>query len=238
LQRKLTEAALMFLFFWSSQGMTLLHLPRLIFSAETLSSHAWIGAYEGHIWELAFALAFIRFAEKGAYSDWGINLKNAALSWRILWKFTIIFALITVAWTVIPTLQSHKINLGSFGPLTWMNVAGWLSFEWLFVGFAEEIMFRGVIQTTLAQSWTGVARIGRLEIPASGLVTTVLFCLAHIDPLHPHINFPQQLFCFGLGIYYSVVRHRTGSLLNPILAHNLGDGMIVTAIYLLYWRLH
>src|ERR1035438_4405344 len=72
----------------------------------------------------------------------------------------------------------------------------------------------------------------------SMMKTTVLFCLAHIDPLPPHIYWSQQLFAFGLGIYYSMVFHRTGSLLNPILAHNVTDGMIVTAIYLIYWKFH
>jgi len=75
-------------------------------------------------------------------------------------------------------------------------------------------------------------------VPSAGLVTTVLFCLAHINPLHPQIYWPQQLFALGFGIYYSVVYYRTGSLLNPILAHNCGDGMIVTAIYLVYFKIH
>jgi|CZKI01.1.fsa_nt_gi membrane protease YdiL (CAAX protease family) len=232
------EAALMLLFFEGSQGMTLLRLPRLIFPAVVLSNNAWIGVYEGHIWELAFALAFIRLVGKGRYSSWGINLRNAALSWQILWKFTVVFALITLAWTVIPSLLHPNSDLGIFGPPTLTNVVGWLSFEWIFVGFAEEIMFRGVIHTNLAQSWKGVMRIFGFEIPTSGIVTTVLFCLAHIDPLHPHIYWSQQLFAFGLGIYYSMVFHRTGSLLNPILAHNVTDGMIVTAIYLIYWKFH
>jgi membrane protease YdiL (CAAX protease family) len=79
--------------------------------------------------------------------------------------------------------------------------------------------------------------MGKLEIPHAGVVTTALFCLAHIDPFHPHIIWQQQLFAFGLGMYYSIVRHRTGSLLNPILAHNFGDGVIVSAAYLLYFAL-
>ncbi len=58
------------------------------------------------------------------------------------------------------------------------------------------------------------------------------------QPASPHINWEQQLFAFGLGIYYSAVYYRTGSLLNPILAHNFGDGLVVTAAYLVYLHLH
>ena len=58
-----------------------------------------------------------------------------------------------------------------------------------------------------------------------------MFCLAHINLFHPHIEWEQQLFACGLGLYYSEVRCRTGSLFNPILAHNFNDGLIVTAQY-------
>jgi membrane protease YdiL (CAAX protease family) len=235
--RKILEAFLMLLFFEGSQGMTLLGLPRHLLGVRRLDDHPWINVYEGHIWELAFALAFIGISS-GPLSQWGLTTRNARLSLRILWRFCCVFFLITLAWNVVPVLLSRQIDLGIFGPPKWIDVAAWLFFEWIFVGIAEEIMFRGVIQTNLASTWTGVWRVAGVEIPSAGVVTTVLFCLAHINPLHPHVNWPQQLFALGLGIYYSIVRHRTGSLLNPILAHNAADGMILTAIYLLYFHLH
>jgi len=232
------DAVKMLLLFEASQGLTLLKLPQFFFSARQLQTHAWIGVYEGHIWELAFALGFIAVVGKGQFANWGLNLRNAALSWQILWKFCLVFALITLAVDVAPPLLQHDLDLGVFGPPTPLNIAGWLTFEWIFVGIAEEIMFRGAIHTYLTESWPGVLQIRGLAIPTAGIVTTLLFCLAHINPLHPQIYWPQQLFAFGLGIYYSVVYHRTGSLLNPILAHNCADGLIVTAIYLVYFKLH
>jgi membrane protease YdiL (CAAX protease family) len=36
-------------------------------------------------------------------------------------------------------------------------------------------------------------------------------------------------------MYYSAVYYRTGSLLNPVLAHNFSDGLVVTAQYLFYY---
>jgi len=218
--------------------MNFLHLPRLFLPAETLNAHPWIGVYEGHVWELAFALAFMGIATRGNFSQWGFNFNNSRLSWSILWKFCIVFLLIVIAWNVVPALLSHQMTLGIFGPPTLLNILAWLFFEWLLGGFAEEVMFRGLIQTRLMETWSGIWRLGRLEIPHAGVVTTVLFCLAHVDPFHaPHLYWPQQLFAFGLGLYYSIVRHRTGSLLNPILAHGFGDGIIVSAMYLLYFAL-
>jgi membrane protease YdiL (CAAX protease family) len=234
---KILQPILLFLFFWASQGMTFLRLPRLFLSADVAGAHPWIGVYEGHVWELAFALAYMGIATRGNFSPWGLNLNNARLSWRILWRFCIVFLAIAIAWNVVPTLLNHQTALGVFGPPTLPNVLAWLIFEWIFVGIAEEIMFRGLIQTKLKETWSGIWRMGKLEIPHAGVVTTALFCLAHIDPFHPHIIWQQQLFAFGLGMYYSIVRHRTGSLLNPILAHNFGDGVIVSAAYLLYFAL-
>jgi uncharacterized protein len=127
----------------------------------------------------------------------------------------------------------------SFGyPVTAVNVAGWLSFTWIFVGFSEEILFRGMIHTFLARTWTGVWQVGKLVIPQAGIVATVIFCLAHINPFHPQVFWDQQVWAFGLGLYYSTVYHRTGSLLNPILAHNYSDGLVFTAQYLVYGWLH
>jgi membrane protease YdiL (CAAX protease family) len=117
-------------------------------------------------------------------------------------------------------------------------MAGWLSFEWIFVGISEEIMFRGLLQTYLSKTWAGLWIVRGIAVPHAGLITTIIFCLAHISPLHPQVNWEQQLFAFGLGIYYSTVYYRTGSLLNPILAHNFGDGFGVTAAYITYLHLH
>ena len=217
--------------------MTLLRLPRLFLSADVLSAHPWIGVWEGHLWELAFALVYMGVATRGDFSSWGFNFNNGRLSWRILWRFCIVFSVVTIAWNVVPALLNHRTDLGVFGPPTFANMFAWLIFEWIFVGVAEEAMFRGLIQTRLMQTWSGTWRVGKIEIPHAGVVTTVLFCLAHVDPFDPQIVWQQQLFAFGLGMYYSIVRHRTGSLLNPILAHNFGDGIIVSAMYLLYFAL-
>lgn len=236
--RKILAPVLLYLFFWASQGMTLLRLPRLFLSADAVTAHPWIGAYESHVWELAFALVFIGIATRGDFSSWGLNFNNARLSLRILWKFCFVFLAIVIAWNVIPTLLNHHTALGIFGPPTVPNILAWLIFEWAFAGLAEETMFRGLIQTALMRTWSGLWRLERIEVPHAGVVTTVLFCLAHVDPFHaPHIFWPQQLFAFGLGMYYSIVRHRTGNLLNPVLAHGFGDGAIVSAMYLLYFAL-
>ena len=238
LPKRLTAILVALLLYVASQGISLLHVARFFFPEQVLSVYAWIGVYEHHLWQLAAALCFIAIFGRSRFSDWGLNLRNTSLSWHIFLKFCVVCSPIMVIAVIVPALRSHNIDLGIFAPTTIRNIIGWLSFEWLFVGISEEILFRGFIQTYLAQSWVGVLRIKGLSFSHAGLLTTILFCLAHINPLHPHIDWEQQFFAFGLGLYYSEVYRRTGSLLNPILAHNFSDGLAVTLQYLIYFHLH
>jgi CAAX protease family protein len=226
-------AVLMMLTYYGIQGLTLLlgFAPRML-PAETLKQHPWIRLYEHHAWQLVLALVLIGILGRGRFAEWGLNFRNARLSWRILGRFCLVYSLVVFVVGVLPPLLSHRAPApDGFGPVA---VAGWLSFQWLFVGISEEILFRGLIHTYLARSWRGVWRAGGVVIPTAGVVTTAIFCLAHVDPLHPHVDWLQQVWALGLGLYYSTVYHRTGSLLNPILAHDFADGLVVTVPYLLH----
>jgi CAAX protease family protein len=235
---KLGAAVAMLLLYEATQGAAhVLRLSTWVFSADVLRERTWIGAYEHHFWQLVFALLLIRAFSHGRISDWGLNCRNASVSWGILRRFCIVYFFIVLGVNVLPALLTHQPP--SFGyPVTAVNIAGWLSFTWLFVGLSEEVLFRGLIHTFLAQTWAGAWRIGGLAIPHAGIITTVIFCLAHINPFHPRVFWDQQVWAFGLGLYYSTVYHRTGSLLSPILAHNYSDGLVFAAQYLLYGWLH
>jgi len=236
--KKLRAALAMLLLYEATQGAAhLLRVSAWFLSPDVLRGRTWIGAYEHHLWQLLFALLFIGLFSHGKFSEWGLNCRNASTSWRILRIFCLVYLLIVLGVNVVPPLLMHQSP--SFGyPVTAANIAGWLSFTWIFVGFSEEILFRGLVQTFLARTWTGVWQVGRLVIPDAGIVTTVIFCLAHINPFHPQVFWDQQVWAFGLGLYFSTVYYRTGSLLNPILAHNYSDGLVFTAQYLVYGWLH
>ena len=232
--QKLGAALQMLFIYFGIQGLALLlRISTRIFSPEILKERAWITLYEQHFWQLVFALILIRVFSGGKFLEWGLNFRNAGVSWRILKKYCVVYFFIILLVNVLPYLLQHQRPSFDY-PITTTNIVGWLSFEWIFVGISEEIMFRGLIHTFLTRTWTSVWTVAGIAIPSAGLITTIIFCLAHINPFHPHVYWPQQVFAFGLGIYYSAVYHRTGSLLNPILAHNYGDGLIFVALYLLY----
>ena len=179
-------------------------------------------------------MAAVGVLSRGRFSEWGLNLRNQRKSLAGLLVFVPIYSLIILGWNVLPFILQNRAPKFSY-TLTPANIVGWLTYMWIFVGPSEEILFRGLIHTYLARSWTGSLTVARVSIPWAGIVATVIFCLAHIDSVH--INWAQQLFAFGLGIYYSTMYERTGSLLNPILAHNYSDGIINTAEYAVYFWL-
>lgn len=70
-------------------------------------------------------------------------------------------------------------------------------------GIAEELLFRGYLQSRLLKSWPPFAAI---------VVSAALFAAAHGDPMHAVAVFP-------IGIWLGIVAWRTGSLWPAILCH-------------------
>jgi len=113
---------------------------------------------------------------------------------------------------------------------------GYLGFQLLLTESAEESLFRGMLMVVLGKYMTSMHRIGKLEIPTSGIIATILFMLAHIGftfiPLEiTHFNPPQLFAAFGLGLFFAIVFHRTGSLLAPIILHGYANLVFVVARY-------
>lgn len=224
--------------YYGVQGLTIVcQISRWIFSQDYLKERVWITLYEHHIWQLVFSLVLVRIFSGGRYSEWGLNFRNSGLSLRIFaWFVPICLAILFLV--NLPSILQHSSPKLDY-PLTFANMSGWLSFEALLPGPSEELLFRGLIHTYLFRSWKGIWKLGRLEIPTAGILTTLIFCLAHVSLFKaPHVSWTQQAFAFGLGIYYSAVYHRTESLLNPVLAHNFWDVIAVASWYLLSWRFH
>jgi uncharacterized protein len=213
--------------------------PHLSLPEAWTAPGGWVRAFDHHFWQLVLALAAIGILSRGRWQEWGLNLQNRAGSLRILRRFCLYYGVYFVGvGFLIQLLLFPSPTLDH--PLTTGNVIGRLAFGFLFVGLSEEILFRGLIQTHLARSWRGVWRWRGWELPVAGLLSTLIFVVAHIGfsvaPLAvTHLNPAQLLLALVLGLYYAAVYHRTRSLLNPILAHNFSDGTLWIQEYLLVW---
>lgn len=83
-------------------------------------------------------------------------------------------------------------------------------------GTAEEIFFRGYMQTRLAAHWPPAVAV---------LVTSFAFGLLHLEWLHAGL-------AFGLGLWLGFVTERTGSALPAVAAHVINNTLftVLTAV--------
>ncbi len=80
-------------------------------------------------------------------------------------------------------------------------------------GVVEELMFRGYIQTRLAERWHPALAI---------VISAVLFSMAHLDPVH-------MLGVIPLGLWLGAVAWRADSVLPAMLCHAANNTLAVAA---------
>jgi uncharacterized protein len=70
-------------------------------------------------------------------------------------------------------------------------------------GIAEELLFRGYIQTRLTARWGAVWGV---------LITSVLFAVFHLDPL-------QGVLAFAMGLFLGAITERSASIIPAMICH-------------------
>ncbi|HWA31466.1 MAG TPA: CPBP family intramembrane glutamic endopeptidase [Rhizomicrobium sp.] len=115
------------------------------------------------------------------------------------------------------------------------NVWGWAAFEGLYVGPTEEIPFRALLVTYLAATMPGKLHIGRFNMNWAGIIVALLFALAHVQSFWMvswQDALIQQLYAVTWGILYAYWLEKSQSIVAPIIAHNISDGITI-----LFWAL-
>jgi membrane protease YdiL (CAAX protease family) len=140
-----------------------------------------------------------------------------------------------------PQLAAHRAPGGGYDPAHG-GVAGWLVVM-AASGVCEEPIFRGLLVGLLTVLVPGRVRVGRVDLPVSGVLVALLFGLAHydsffVDPLA--LAIAQQLYAFVFGLVYVWLMERSHSLLAPVVAHGVGDAVEVGAVMWLdaAWAVH
>lgn len=197
----------------------------------------WLALFANHAAMLVIALALIAWLSKGRISEYGLQWPRAksyafsAAAWGALFG-----ALMTVV-DYFPQLLKHlppPENL-SLAPGT---IGAWLFFEGIYVGPTEELPFRGLLQTFLMQRSSGRVRFLNYEMHVAGVILALLFALAHLTSFWTEnfwLALGQQIYAFALGILYAYWREKSGSLLAPIIGHNLSDGVEYVLMFLMTW---
>jgi membrane protease YdiL (CAAX protease family) len=194
----------------------------------------WLILYASHVVQLLVALLLIGWLGKGRFAGYGLRWPQgksyvmAAVAWGIF------FGVLMTVVDYFPHLRARTVpeNL----PLTAVNLVGWLSFEGIFVGFSEEIPFRGLLQTFLMKRTAGRIRFLKFDMHVAGVILALLFALAHATNFWQQPFWAaagQQAYALALGILYAYWYEKSGSLLAAILGHNMSDLVEYALLFLL-----
>jgi uncharacterized protein len=196
----------------------------------------WL-AMANHTVMLLIAVALMAWLGRGNFSEFGLEWPKHRhyIPSALLWGAA--FGLLMTVVDYFPQILRHippPANLA----LTPGSIGAGLFFEGFYVGPTEEIPFRGLLQTFLMQRTSGRIRFWKYEMHVAGVILALLFALAHFTSFWTNnfwIAVGQQIYAFALGILYAYWREKSGSLLAPIIGHNMGDGVEYVLMLLMTW---
>lgn len=117
------------------------------------------------------------------------------------------------------------------GKVTFINGLSALIFYVFFLGFGEELLFRGYIQSRLNAAWGRPFQFFGVHWGWGIIITSFLFGLMHVLNLYSLVHGDWQLeWWWGLwtffgGLVNGFVREKTGSIVAPTILHGLPQGI-------------
>jgi membrane protease YdiL (CAAX protease family) len=198
----------------------------------------WMVSDLVHVPQFVVPLALIYVITKGRLATYGFNANQKPPLFthtRMLGLGAAFGAL--MCFKYVPALVSGQ-PLDIPRPVTFLNVAGSLTFQWVVVGLSEETMFRGLIQTYLMRNLTGHVELVGHSLHVGAVVAAVIWGLFHfinilIMPAGPVVFTVMLTIVAGLLMGYAY--QETGSLLTTVIVHNTIFGVPLAVGYLLYW---
>jgi uncharacterized protein len=100
-------------------------------------------------------------------------------------------------------------------------------FQWSMPGIQEELFYRGVLLLALNEAFRARTRIAGIELGWGGVLATVAFGLIHsLFYGAEGISFDALAFAVTAGPSFLLLwfREKTGSIVLPVLAHNVANG--------------
>jgi hypothetical protein len=138
---------------------------------------------------------------------------------------------IVAAFLLLPALGTQEINV-------WKAVALFLTYA-LFVGFGEEILYRGYMQSRLNEVFGRPFQFFGVPYGWGAIVTSLFFGLSHVGilgwilGLSTGITLAWGFWTFFGGLVFGFVREKSGSILAPALLHGLPQAIAVVAMLFL-----
>ena len=119
--------------------------------------------------------------------------------------------------------------------IAWKVIVTFLTYA-LFVGFGEEILFRGYMQSRLNEVFGKPYRFFEVSFGWGAIITALLFGLMHIGILRWILGMTTEVTLawgfwtiFG-GLVFSFVREKSGGILAPALLHGMPQAIAFVAM--------
>jgi len=112
-----------------------------------------------------------------------------------------------------------------------LQVVSTVAWQFLFSGFGEEIRYRGYYQSRVNEEFGRPWRLMGVSFGPGLLVSSALFALSHaLNTFNPfrgrlELAWGWALFTFFGGVFFGLVREKTGSVVAPGVAHGLPDAV-------------
>jgi hypothetical protein len=189
--------------------------------------------YVQHGAQLLVGLLLILMVKRRVRADYCLHWPRGRTEFAPALLLGALFGFVMTLVDYAPQILSRTHpNLGY--PLTVGNAAGWLFFEFVYVGPTEEIPFRALLVTYLAATMPGKVRIGRWQMNWAGVIVAIMFALLHATNFNLRawpLALGQQIYAFLLGVLYAYWLEKSQSIVAPIIGHNVGDGVEYAIVF-------
>lgn len=166
---------------------------------------------------LAIALLAVRFLAGMKFAQIGFR------PWRE-WTATeksYFLQVLVIANVVFPLVFAPRLR-ALLGQPNALSIIATVFVPYLFYGFYQEVVYRGLLQSELVHRWGAFAGI---------LVANLLYTFG---PLHWNhftpVNVPMFAAIFAIGLFFGILFHRSGNLWIVAVIHGIGNAYIVTSL--------
>ncbi|QHQ63387.1 CPBP family intramembrane metalloprotease [Anaerocolumna sedimenticola] len=183
-------------------------------------------------------IVFISIALKIPLKDFGFNTKNFRYSIKMVQVFCFLWIMIQTGGSIL-LIKMTSMSAALTYPLTFKNFLGYFLFEILFTGTSEELLFRSLTIPVMLFSLNTFLKSEQKSQIIAISASTLIFMLAHINfNLNPfkitYFNLLQQITCFIFGTFFGWLFIKSKSVLGPMFAHNLLNGIITIVGFIMY----
>jgi membrane protease YdiL (CAAX protease family) len=151
------------------------------------------------------------------------SLRSAGLDLRVNWRTSLTWGFLFGAMLAAPCLAALAFGWIQIDvPRLWLST---IVFQVLFAGFGEEVLYRGYFQSRLNDGFGRPFKVEGISFGVGLIAISLLFGLGHLlNPFNPFLGHNGLDWFAGLialqtGLFYGLVREKTGSILAPAIIH-------------------